>query len=228
MSKRIDKSLLSSERRAIISLVEHEDNQLSLAQISRAFGRNDAYFHQYLYRQSPRLLPEKERFILARLLGVSQSALLSDEQRLHAEEGQFAIPFLEVETAAGMASHIDVSAETRSTRWHFADAVFQQLPHTGRDNLRLVTVRGNSMSPDLEDGDTILIDLGQHDPRPKGIFVFDDGHGLVVKRLEFVPHDEEPRVRILSSNPEYVTYRRKVSDIRIIGRVIWMARPLRS
>ena len=227
MSKRLDKSLLSSERQAIISLIEHENNNLSLAQISRALGRNDAYFHQYLYRQSPRLLPEKERFMLARILGVSQTMLLADEQRHLTDDVQFAIPFLDIETAAGAASYVDVTAETGSAKWHFADAVFQQLPHTGRDHLRLVTVRGESMSPDLEDGDTILIDLGQNHPRPAGIFVLDDGHGLVVKRLEFVPHDEEPRVRILSSNADYVPYRRKLSDIRIIGRVIWMARPLR-
>ena len=227
MAKYIDKSLLSSERRAIISLIENNKDSLSLAGISRALGRNDAYFHQYLYRQSPRLLPEKERFILARLLGVQQSDLLADEQRLHADIGQVAIPFLEVETAAGAASHIDVTQETGPAKWYFADAVFHQLSHTGRDNLRLVTVRGTSMSPDLEDGDTILIDLGQIHPRPSGIFVLDDGHGLVVKRLEFVPHEEEPRVRIISSNPAFVPYRRKFSDIRIIGRVIWMARPLR-
>ena len=227
MSKRIDKSSLSSERQAIMSLIENDANNLSLAQISRALGRNDAYFHQYLYRRSPRLLPERERFILARILGVEQSTLLADEQRHLAEEAQFAIPFLDIETAAGSAIHIDVTAETAPAKWHFADAVFAQLPHTGRENLRLVTVRGASMSPDLEDGDTILIDLGQYDPRPSGIFVLDDGHGLVVKRLEFVPHDEEARVRILSSNADYVPYRRKLSDIRIIGRVIWMARPLR-
>ena len=226
MSKRIDKSQLSSERQAILSLIEDDNDKLSLAQISRALGRNDAYFHQYLYRQSPRLLPEKERFILARILGVSQSDLLADEQRHLADEGQFAIPFLDVETAAGTASHIDVTAETRPSSWHFADEVFQQIPHTGRSHLRLVTVRGDSMSPDLEDGDTILIDIGQSLPRPSGIFVLDDGHGLVVKQLELVPHNDEPRVRILSSNANYVPCRRKVSDIRIIGRVIWMARPL--
>ena len=227
MPKQIDKSTLSSERRAIISLIEDLEDQLSLARISRALGRNDAYFHQYLYRQSPRLLPEKERFILARILGVPQSDLLADEQRIHAEERQFAIPFLDVEIAAGSASHIDITVETGPAKWYFADPVFHQLSHTGRVNLRLVTVRGTSMSPELEDGDTILIDLGQQHPRPSGIFVLDDGYGLIVKRLEFVPHHDEARVRIISSNPAFVPYRRKYADIRIIGRVIWMARPVR-
>ena len=69
--------------------------------------------------------------------------------------------------------------------------------------------------------------MGQNHPRPSGIFVLDDGHGLVVKRLEFVSHKQEARVRIISSNMNFVPYRRKFSEIRIIGRVIWMARPLR-
>ena len=83
------------------------------------------------------------------------------------------------------------------------------------------------MSPQLEDGDVIMIDLSQKIPQDKGTFVLDDGQGLVVKHLEMLDNHEQQdrqKVRICSLNPAYPPYRRTFVDIRIIGRVIWMAR----
>ena len=49
---------------------------LSLKQASRALGRNDAYLHQFLYRRSPRRLPEELRHALAALLECDQALFL--------------------------------------------------------------------------------------------------------------------------------------------------------
>jgi hypothetical protein len=46
-----------------------------------------------------------------------------------------------------------------------------------------------------------LVDLGRRSPTPPGIFVLDDGMGLVAKRLEHIPSSDPPRVRIISDNP---------------------------
>ena len=46
-----------------------------LRRLSRALGRNDAYLHQFLYRGSPRHLPEELRHQLAGLLGVEEAVL---------------------------------------------------------------------------------------------------------------------------------------------------------
>ena len=72
-----------------------------------------------------------------------------------------------------------------------------------------------------------MIDVADNHPEPAGTFVLDDGHGLVVKRLELLtPQDNEAKVklRICSMNSAYAPYRRAFEDVRIIGRVIWMAR----
>ena len=42
---------------------------LTLKQASRLLGRNDAYLQQYLYRGSPRRLPEEVRLRLAEMTG---------------------------------------------------------------------------------------------------------------------------------------------------------------
>lgn len=48
---------------------------LTLADLSRGLERNPTYFHQYLYRGSPKVLPEDVRIHLAELLAVDESAL---------------------------------------------------------------------------------------------------------------------------------------------------------
>ena len=45
---------------------------ITLKKASRALGRNDAYLQQYLYRGSPRRLPEDMRYALAELVGCDQ------------------------------------------------------------------------------------------------------------------------------------------------------------
>ena len=219
---------LTAERQELVSAIAKSDGKWNLASLSRAIGRNDAYLHQYLHRQSPRRLPEGDRHKLAEWLGVSHQSLQSPAERLRPEsEEDLRIPFLNIETAAGHASVIDDFSEASQNSWHFTSAIISQLSHSGTDHLRLITVRGDSMAPQLEDGDVIMLDLASTSPHPAGIFVLDDGHGLVVKYLELMPveaPDMPQKIRIISTNPAYAPYRRAYRDIRIIGRVIWMAR----
>jgi hypothetical protein len=61
---------------------------------------------------------------------------------------------------------------------------------------------------------------------PPGIFVLDDGMGLVAKRLEHIPNSDPPAVRVISDNPLYPAYERTADEIRIIGRIRWFAREI--
>lgn len=211
--------------------------QWSLASLSRALGRNAAYLHQYIHRQSPRRLPEADRHKLAHLLGISEAELrptsdlaLSALNEAARQPAPIAIPFIDIETAAGYASIIDETAEAVHKMWLFAPEILAQIQLTHEDNLRLIKVRGDSMSPLIEDRDVILIDTGDTDPQKTGVFVLDDGQGLVVKRLSLLTQTDEgdalaqPRLRIVSDNKAYVPYRRALGDVRIIGRVKWMSR----
>ena len=51
--------------------------RLTLADASRHLGRNESYIHQFLFRKSPRRLPEEVRGTLALLLGVPEGSLVS-------------------------------------------------------------------------------------------------------------------------------------------------------
>ena len=99
-------------------------------------------------------------------------------------------------------------------------------PHEFRakpDDLRMITVDGDSMEPLLSSGDRILIDVSRQVPVPPGIFVIWDGMGLVAKRIEHVPHSEPPRVVLKSLNPEYDSYERLAEEVRLVGRAVWVS-----
>ena len=110
--------------------------------------------------------------------------------------------------------------------WLFADPFIRHEFRACPDDLRMITVDGDSMEPLLSGGDRILINVSQRVPVPPGIFVIWDGMGLVAKRIEHVPHSEPPKVVIKSLNPEYASYERTTEEIRVVGRAVWVARRL--
>lgn len=61
---------------------------------------------------------------------------------------------------------------------------------------------------------------------PPGIFVLDDGMGLVAKRLEHIPNSDPPAVRVISDNGFYSPYERTADEIHIVGRIRWFAREI--
>ncbi len=90
--------------------------------------------------------------------------------------------------------------------------------------LRLFVITGDSMEPALAHGDVVLVNIGSTHPSPPGIFIIYDGYGLAAKRLELLTHLPEPRIRVISDNPQYTSYEKSVEDISIIGRLVWFSR----
>ena len=87
-------------------------------------------------------------------------------------------------------------------------------------------VEGDSMMPTLHSGDVVLVDMQRRSPTPPGIFVLFNRMGLVGKRLENIPNNDPPKVRIISDNTFYSPYERTVDEIHIIGRIRWFAREM--
>ena len=84
----------------------------------------------------------------------------------------------------------------------------------------LVDVTGDSMEPELFDGDSALVDHSRCDPVEGEIFALRTLEGPLVKRLRF--HDE--RWWASSDNDSSENGSRPLDgDDRIIGRVVWWA-----
>ncbi len=165
---------------------------------------------------------------VANSLGVSMSYLLYGEESWgggkHPKTEQksneiLSIASLAVETSAAGASM--VTQERDDKPFFFNRNWVKQKLNANPNELRVVDVKGDSMAPTLSEGDTVLINLKETTPSPAGIFVLFDGFGLIVKRLELQP---DGTVQILSDNLNYAPHTRPLTDINIIGRVVWIAR----
>jgi len=230
-------------RTRVLKLIQDRDTDLKHASI--AIGRNAAYLHQFIFRGTPKVLPEDLRKALANQLGVPAESLRHRQipprkprsKPLPLEEGAFppvklrwpegysAIAEIDVRASAGPGALEEGLEETKET-WLFPDPIVRHEFRARPADLRMIAIDGDSMEPLLASGDRILIDTSQRIPVPPGIFVIWDGMGLVAKRIEHVPSSDPPKVVIRSVNPDYPTYERDGEEVNIVGRVVWAAKRL--
>jgi phage repressor protein C with HTH and peptisase S24 domain len=94
------------------------------------------------------------------------------------------------------------------------------------DKMVLMDIFGNSMEPELKDGDTVLIDRSQTDILAGALYAVGIDDTIMVKRLERHPN----RLVLLSDNQNYAPIylgHDAISNVRIIGKVIWVCREFR-
>ena len=187
----------------------------SLSALSRMIGRNSSYLQQYIMKGSPRKLEEDDRRRLAEFFGVGESELGAPEEKSLAARGDWVeVPRLSLEASAGpgatAAEEIPFDAFRFSRRW---------LRENGLEPAQLSAIRvwGDSMDPLLRDGDEILVDRTPRAFR-EGVHVIRLGEALHVKLLQAVPPG---RLRLISNNPAYEPVEVPMSDVDVVGRVVW-------
>jgi len=187
----------------------------SLAALSRMLGRNATYLQQFISKGSPRKLEEADRRKLAQFFGVGEAELGAPEDLSYESRGEWVeVPRLPLEASAGPgavgAAEIAFDAFRFSRRW---------LREQGLEPALLSSIRvlGDSMDPLLRDGDEILVD---RTPRPfrEGVHVVRLGEALHVKLLQAVPPGG---LRLISKNPAYEPVEVAMSDVDVVGRVVW-------
>jgi phage repressor protein C with HTH and peptisase S24 domain len=106
----------------------------------------------------------------------------------------------------------------------FDEKWLKALTSTPPASLSIIRVEGDSMSPTLNSGDDILVDLGDSSDRLRdGIYVLRVDDAVVVKRLALHPMGR--RVTVHSDNPAYPDWPDcDLAEINCIGRVIWAGR----
>ena len=94
------------------------------------------------------------------------------------------------------------------------------------DRMVMMDIFGNSMEPELKDGDTVLIDEAQKDIIAGAVYAVGVDDTIMVKRIEKHPNT----LVLLSENPSYTPIYLEgddVQSVRIIGKVIWACREFR-
>jgi phage repressor protein C with HTH and peptisase S24 domain len=192
------------------------------AGLSRMLGRNPAYIQQFVRRGVPKRLKEEERRKLARYFSVSESLLGGPPDDEAGPNGLVSVKRHPVSVSAGPGAL--VNEELGKPYFAFDERWLKGLTATPPTNLSIVRVEGDSMSPTLNAGDEILVDLGDCAERLRdGIYVLRVDDALVVKRLALNPLGR--RVTVQSDNPAYPDWPDcSLEEINCIGRVIWAGR----
>ena len=94
------------------------------------------------------------------------------------------------------------------------------------EKMVLMDIFGDSMEPELKDGDTVLIDQSQENIIAGAVYAVGVDDTILVKRVEKHPN----KLVLLSTNRDYAPVYLQGDDIhtiRIIGKVIWICREFR-
>jgi hypothetical protein len=190
------------------------------AALSKMLGRNIAYIQQFIKRGSPRILPEKERGLLARYFGVDEQLLGGPDRGKG--DGLRLVPKLAVGASAGAGALTD--AEALAGKVGFDEKWLRKL---GVDpaQVSLIRVQGDSMQPTLNDGDDIMVDKAAAlRPVKAGVYVLRMDDALMVKRVAV---GKGGKISVLSDNDAYPSWQDiDAKGVNIIGRVVWVGRKL--
>ncbi len=192
------------------------------AGLSRMLGRNAAYIQQFVRRGIPKRLGEDERRKLARYFGIPETVLGGPVPETVVADGLISVKRHPVMVSAGPGAI--VTEEIGKPYFAFDERWLKALTPSAPSSLSIVRVDGDSMSPTLNPGDDILVDLEDSTARLRdGIYVLRIDDALVVKRLALNPIAK--RVTVQSDNPAYSDWPDcSPGEINCIGRVIWSGR----
>lgn len=124
----------------------------------------------------------------------------------------------DVKASAGHGSA--VSAEDETSHYGFKRAWLERRG-LSVDSLSVISVAGNSMEPDLYDGDLVLLDHANVSDLGEGnIYAVRFSDALYVKRIQHQPGD---KVLLISKNKDYppIEVAHPVADgVEVIGRIV--------
>ncbi|MFC3163090.1 S24 family peptidase [Ciceribacter thiooxidans] len=210
-----------------------KDRNLTYKEVSERLGRNSAYMQQFMERNVPATLKEKDRIRLAELLDLS-------EEQLGGRPAEVPMParasgmIPEIDLVAGLGgggvATLEQSSENGVTFAREAIRDYWRLPEWLMNRLSIrhgalacFPAQGDSMAPTISDGDVVFIDTRHRVPSPPGIYALaDEFGGVVVKRLEVTsrPGADVITVKISSDNPRHGERELTLDEIHILGRYL--------
>ena len=156
---------------------------------------------------------------LAKILDVTVAELAGETQP-GAEH--MAVPVFDLRAAAGAGAFANGAPVTQYLMFRE-----QWLRRIAADltQLFVLEISGDSMWETLHDGDHVLVDRAQTNPRREGLYVIRIDDMLQVKRISM--HPVSKLLTVKSDNSAYRTYDNiQPDDIAIMGRVVWIGRSL--
>jgi len=203
------------------------------ASISALIGKNHAYVQQFIKRGVPKCLKDDDMAKIINHFNISMDYFGSPDDFLSpgemgnsAEATEFETEYIKVnvydiEAAAGAGAVVENN--NVANKLAFKRSWIRSSSNATADDLAVITVLGDSMTPTLCDGDRILVDMTQKTLRNDGIYVLRNDDMILVKRISLNPITKLCTIK--SDNQFYESWEGCApADLDILGRVIWMGR----
>ena len=167
----------------------------------------------------PYLVTLKEKFkISLNWLLVNDGTMLSES----VDDEFIYVPLYDVQASAGYGAVIH--SEQIVDHLAFKRQWLNQDLGVVATDLALITVKGDSMVPTLNEGDLILIDLSLNQVTQEGVYLIQFEGTLMAKRLQ---KDYEQNLHVISDNKlykEFVIPASQMEHLQIIGKTMWFGR----
>lgn len=197
-----------------------EEQGLNMSELARRLGVTPQSVQQWEKgRNSPR---GKRLEALAQILNCTKEWLMfgSNEPEPNTATNFVNIPVFDIELAAGAGRHIDME---EVSDWVPIDQDWIYQNALSPDHLSVVYVKGDSMTPKLEDGDMLLINTAERRPVSGKIYAIAVENELRVKRLMKRMDGNWLITSDNKNNPEYqdeVIAPYNFENLRIIGQAV--------
>jgi phage repressor protein C with HTH and peptisase S24 domain len=204
----------------------------SAREFSRLCGISDASVRDYLRGDSYPSLDRLDAIAAAADVSAQWLATGKGSADLGIREseglytsGQFdefaLVPVYDIAASAGHGSIAEDSQPLRDLAfrrdWLISHGLLNKL-------LAVIEVKGDSMTPTLSAGDTILVDMTDTEIGVDAIYVLRMNDHLYAKRLQ---RGLDGSVRVISDNPAYqnqIIEEGRLQDLHVVGRVVWGGR----
>lgn len=141
-------------------------------------------------------------------------------ERADADSNSPMVPVYDVQASAGFGALIDYEEQTHSLA--FPPDYLRKLTGGSVKNLVIISVKGDSMEPTLLDDDIVLVDRSKTHIGYEGMFVLQHNDTLLVKRSGMAARSGF--VTLISDNKSYPPIEASLTELKVVGKVLWYGR----
>lgn len=183
---------------------------MSQKELSQKSGLSQSYIA--MLEKGERNLNYKTMQQLAQALNINPQDLISNNP-INPDSVSIKI----IDAVACCGNGIEALQENVIGTWDIPLKKYRDFATSKPENVFMLQVEGDSMSPTLNSGDWALADTSQNYISSDGLYLIRMASGLAVKRIQSGLSD----ITIKSDNPAYKDITASVGEIAILGKIIY-------
>ena len=181
----------------------------NLRDLSRNLKKNDAYLQQYLYRATPKVLPEEYRHILAKILGVNVNELIPNWLKDLSSQEQF-IVFRNIENKVSDTKQIS-----------FSKALFLDLDFTNLESLFYFQPHASNCHI------TTIVDVSINKFINSGIYLLHDKKNYFLAAIE-LSNMNRSKLSVRPYLNNFSSFQINADFLNISGKILWQCSKISS